>query len=177
LSIVYISIKLQCFGSWFFFHLQVKGKRPPGLRLAQPGGPTARVSVLFLLTEDGKRSSFRNVVILSKYRRWTKSKQTHIFIGYKASSSEPFRLHLKLKEYTEKEKITMLQETRATIKGTREARCSFKSATALSFETLTYSPFTVVGTQLCIPRPLEVTGKENRGTGGVAGKEVYCPKK
>jgi hypothetical protein len=48
----------------------------PGLRLAQPGGRTARVSVLSFLPEDGRRSSFRNVVILLKYRRWTKSKKT-----------------------------------------------------------------------------------------------------
>jgi hypothetical protein len=47
----------------------------PGLRLAQPGGPTARVSVFpFFLPEDGRRSSFRNVILL-KYRRWTKSKE------------------------------------------------------------------------------------------------------
>jgi hypothetical protein len=45
-----------------------------GLRLAQPGGPAATVSVLNILPEDGRRSSFRNVVILLKYRRWTKSK-------------------------------------------------------------------------------------------------------
>jgi hypothetical protein len=48
----------------------------PGLRLAQPGGPTARVSVLPFLPEDGKISSFRNAVILLKYRRWTKSKKS-----------------------------------------------------------------------------------------------------
>jgi hypothetical protein len=48
----------------------------PGLRLAQPGGPTARVSVLPILPEDGRRSSFRNIVILlKKKRRWTKSKK------------------------------------------------------------------------------------------------------
>jgi hypothetical protein len=45
------------------------------MRLAQPGGPTARVPVLPFLPEDGRRSSFRNVVILLKYRRWTKSKK------------------------------------------------------------------------------------------------------
>jgi hypothetical protein len=59
LSIVYILIKL------------------PGLRLAQPGGPTARVSVLlpfYLKTEA--EFSFRKVVILLKYRRWTMSKKT-----------------------------------------------------------------------------------------------------
>jgi hypothetical protein len=48
--------------------------RPPGLRLAQSGGPTARVSVLPFLPEDIRRSSFRNVVILLKYRRRIKSK-------------------------------------------------------------------------------------------------------
>jgi hypothetical protein len=47
----------------------------PGLRLAQPGGPTARVSVLPFLPEDGRRSSFRNVILL-KYRQLTKSKKT-----------------------------------------------------------------------------------------------------
>jgi hypothetical protein len=46
-----------------------------GPRLAQPGGPTARVSVLPFLPEDGRRSSFRNVILL-KYRRWTVSKKT-----------------------------------------------------------------------------------------------------
>jgi hypothetical protein len=44
-------------------------------RLVQPGGPTARVSALPFLPEDIRRSSFRNVVILLKYRRWTKSKK------------------------------------------------------------------------------------------------------
>jgi hypothetical protein len=46
------------------------------LRLAQSGGPTARFSVLLLLPEDGRRSSLRKVLILLKYRRWTKSKNT-----------------------------------------------------------------------------------------------------
>jgi hypothetical protein len=47
LSTVHISIKLLRFGSWFFFRLQVKRKdSSPGLRLAQPEGPTARVFVL-----------------------------------------------------------------------------------------------------------------------------------
>jgi hypothetical protein len=49
---------------------------PPRLRLTQPVGPTARVSVLSFLPEDGRSSSFRNVVILLKYRRWRKSKKT-----------------------------------------------------------------------------------------------------
>jgi hypothetical protein len=40
----------------------------------QPEGPTARVSVLPFLPEDGRRSSFQNVILL-KYRRWTKSKK------------------------------------------------------------------------------------------------------
>jgi hypothetical protein len=74
LSIVYISIKAQHFGSWIFFRLQVKRKDLPGLRLAQPGGPTDRVFVLPFLPEDGRISSFRNV-ILFKYRRWTKPKK------------------------------------------------------------------------------------------------------
>jgi hypothetical protein len=71
LSIVHISIKLQRFGSWIFFRLQVKRKdRNPscwapwlssdleGLRLAQPGGPTARDSVLplYLKTEEDPAS-------------------------------------------------------------------------------------------------------------------------
>jgi hypothetical protein len=46
-----------------------------GLRLAQPGGPTARVSALPFLPEDRRRSSFWNIVILLKYRRWTKTKK------------------------------------------------------------------------------------------------------
>jgi hypothetical protein len=56
LSIVHILIKLLHFGSWIFFRLQVKRGRTetlvvgPGLRLAQPGGPTTRVSVLPLFT-------------------------------------------------------------------------------------------------------------------------------
>jgi hypothetical protein len=45
------------------------------MRLAQPGGSIAKVSVLPFLPEDGRRSSFRNVVILLKYRRWTMSKK------------------------------------------------------------------------------------------------------
>jgi hypothetical protein len=36
----------------------------PGLRPAQPEGPTARISVLSFLPEDGRRSSFRNVVFI-----------------------------------------------------------------------------------------------------------------
>jgi hypothetical protein len=51
-----------------------------GLRLAQPGGPIARVSVLPFLPEDGRRSSFRKVVILLKYRRWKKSKKPRLQI-------------------------------------------------------------------------------------------------
>jgi hypothetical protein len=65
------------FGRWIFLRLQVKRKDrnpscwapvwaslSPGVRLAQPGGPTARVSVLpSFLPEDGGRSSFRNVMI------------------------------------------------------------------------------------------------------------------
>jgi hypothetical protein len=54
-----------------FLNQQFPGKC---IELAQPGGPTARVFVLPFLPEDGRRSSFRNVVILLKYRRWTKSK-------------------------------------------------------------------------------------------------------
>jgi hypothetical protein len=62
LSIVYISIKLR-FGSWIFLRLQVKkeGQKPLAvdLRLAQPGGPTARVFVLpffYLKTEEDPAS-------------------------------------------------------------------------------------------------------------------------
>jgi hypothetical protein len=47
-----------------------------GIKLAQPEGPAARVSVPHFLPEDGRRCSFRNVVILLKYRRWTKPKKT-----------------------------------------------------------------------------------------------------
>jgi hypothetical protein len=32
---------------------------------------------------------------------------------------------------------------------------------------------TVVGTNLCVPRPLEIKGKGIRGVGGVADKEAY----
>jgi hypothetical protein len=79
LSIVYISIKLQ---RWASLRLG------PGLRLAQPGVPTARISVLSILPEDGRRSSFRNVVILLKYRRWTKSKKPllHIITRHRQNS-------------------------------------------------------------------------------------------
>jgi hypothetical protein len=75
LSIVHISIKLLRFG---------RSDLDPGpdLRLAQPGGPTAKVSVLPFLPEDGRRSSFRNVVTLLKYRPWTKLKKQ--FYGLKS---------------------------------------------------------------------------------------------
>jgi hypothetical protein len=68
LSIVYILIKLPRFGSWIFFRLQVKrgmtetlavGPPGPGLRLAQPGGPTIKVSCpppLYLKTEEDPTS-------------------------------------------------------------------------------------------------------------------------
>jgi hypothetical protein len=49
---------------------------------SSPGGPKARVSVLPFLPEDGRRSSFRNYVILLKYRRWTESKKTTFHILY-----------------------------------------------------------------------------------------------
>jgi hypothetical protein len=56
-------ISIQCWPSTL---------RPgPGLRLAEPGGPTAMVSVLPFLPEDGRRSSFRNVVILLTFWQWT----------------------------------------------------------------------------------------------------------
>jgi hypothetical protein len=44
------------------------------------------------LPVDGRRSSFRNVVILLKYGRWKMSKNT--ITDDNASSSEPFRLHV-----------------------------------------------------------------------------------
>jgi hypothetical protein len=59
LFIVYILIKLLRFGGWIFFRLQVKRKdRNPGLNLAQPGGPTARIPVLpfYLKTEEDTAS-------------------------------------------------------------------------------------------------------------------------
>jgi hypothetical protein len=81
--------KLQRLGSRIFFRIQVKKW------LAQPGGPTARVFVLpFFLPEDGRRSSFRNVVILLKYRRWTESKEPLLQII--ALLSESFRLYLEM---------------------------------------------------------------------------------
>jgi hypothetical protein len=43
------------------------------------------------LPEDGRRCSFRNVVILLKYKRLTKAKK-NVFTDYNAPSSEPFRL-------------------------------------------------------------------------------------
>jgi hypothetical protein len=53
-------MKLLRFGSWNFFLLQVKkeGQTRPGLRLAQPGDLTARVSVLsfYLKTEEDPAS-------------------------------------------------------------------------------------------------------------------------
>jgi hypothetical protein len=65
---------------YYYYQRSLKGSDDgvscPGLRLAQPGGPAARVSVILFLPEDGRRSSFRNVVILLKYRQWTKSKKT-----------------------------------------------------------------------------------------------------
>jgi hypothetical protein len=72
----------------------------PDLRLAQPGGPTTRISVLSFFPEDGRRSSFRNV-ILFKFRRWTKSKktilqilQTNYKVAYCVTPSIPYSLHL-----------------------------------------------------------------------------------
>jgi hypothetical protein len=61
--------------------------------VAQPGGPTARVSVLPFLPEDGRRSSFRNVIILLKYRRWTKSNKQLLQITQRIiweSKMQPF---------------------------------------------------------------------------------------
>jgi hypothetical protein len=86
-------VRRQYFNKTTFRKLDLLLHLRPGLRLAQPGGPTLKVSVLPFLTEDGRRSSFRNVDILLKYRRWTMSKKTTI-TDYNAPSSEPFRLHL-----------------------------------------------------------------------------------
>jgi hypothetical protein len=60
-------IKLLRFGSWIFFRLQVKWKdriSGPGLRLAQPGGPTARGSVLpfYPKTEEVPASESSNFI-------------------------------------------------------------------------------------------------------------------
>jgi hypothetical protein len=49
-----------------------KKGRAKTLAVGSPG--SARVFVLPFLPEDGRRSSFRNAVILLKYRRLTKSK-------------------------------------------------------------------------------------------------------
>jgi hypothetical protein len=81
LYIVYILIKLLHFGSWIFFRLQVK-RKDRTLAVGPPGWATLRP-----LPEDGRRSSFRNVVILLKYRRWTKSKKKTAFTDYFAYSS------------------------------------------------------------------------------------------
>jgi hypothetical protein len=62
----------------------------PDVRPPQPGGPKARVSVLPFWSED-RKSGFQNVVILLKYRQWTKSKKS-TFTDYNAPS-ETFRLH------------------------------------------------------------------------------------
>jgi hypothetical protein len=66
--------------SWMCLHRAHLGCSCPGLRLAQPGGPTAMVSVLPISPEDGRRSIVRNVILL-KYRRWTKSKKKTTFTG------------------------------------------------------------------------------------------------
>lgn len=54
--------------------MRQKGK-DPGLRLARPDSPRARVFVLFLLHEDIRRPAFQNAVILLKCGRWAMSKK------------------------------------------------------------------------------------------------------
>jgi hypothetical protein len=66
LSIVYILIKLLCFGSWIFFRLQIKGGRTETLAV----GP-----LVDLASDDGQC-------------------QKNAITDYNAPSSEPFRLHL-----------------------------------------------------------------------------------
>jgi hypothetical protein len=78
---VYILIKLLRFGSWIFLRLQVKRGRTetPGwasLRPANQGAQQLGFLSSPFLPEDGRWSSFRNVVILLKYRRWTMPKKT-----------------------------------------------------------------------------------------------------
>jgi hypothetical protein len=69
------------------FNIEVPRARNGGtsvLKLSRsegPGGSTARVYVLPFLPEDGRRSSFRNVILL-KYRRWIKSKRTLLRINF-----------------------------------------------------------------------------------------------
>jgi hypothetical protein len=77
LSIVYILIEVLRFGSWIFFRLQVKRKdrNPSWSEASSTRGPNNYGFCPSFLPEDGRRSSFRNVVILLKYRRWTKSKK------------------------------------------------------------------------------------------------------
>jgi hypothetical protein len=50
----------------------------PGLRLAQPGGPTGRVSVLFLFffTRRWKQNPASEMWFYLWFRQWTKSKKT-----------------------------------------------------------------------------------------------------
>jgi hypothetical protein len=51
-------MKLQCFGSWIFFRLQVKRKN------RNPTGAQQLGFLFSFLSEDGGRSVFRNIVIL-----------------------------------------------------------------------------------------------------------------
>jgi hypothetical protein len=87
LSIVHILIKLLRFGSWIFFRLRVKRGRTETLAVGLPGWASLNKITTFrkldqleflfspFLPEDWRRSSFRNVVILLRYRRWTMSKK------------------------------------------------------------------------------------------------------
>jgi hypothetical protein len=81
-------MKLQHFGRWIFFRLQVKRKWIETLLVGAPGSArlmavrqlsqTAQQIGLLsfsFLPEDERRSSFRNVILL-KYKRRTKPKNT-----------------------------------------------------------------------------------------------------
>jgi hypothetical protein len=79
LSIVDILIKLLRFGSWIVVRRQLKrkGTNPSGraLWLSSPETCCPGPSCPSFLHENGRRSSFRNVIILLKFRRRTKSKK------------------------------------------------------------------------------------------------------
>jgi hypothetical protein len=65
---------------------------PPGWASLRPG--PGRVSVLPFLPEDGRRFSFRNVILL-KYRRRAESKKLLLqIITHHRQNPSPFRLHL-----------------------------------------------------------------------------------
>jgi hypothetical protein len=58
----------------FLFHLVRLHHKFLKSCLSEFSEPVIHISFLSFIPEDGRRSSFRNVVILLKYRRWTKSK-------------------------------------------------------------------------------------------------------